>query len=344
MKWVIGAIVVFVQLSPLLCLAQTPTPDFDLNRDGIVDANDLYLFQLHWHTGQLFTPTSTPAEPTPTSTPSEPSPTSTPSATPGTPTPTRTRLPADLIITLTGEVTLEFMRIPSGSFEMGFPQEEDTAWASQLAWERPIHTVTINYDYYLQQTEITQAQWKAVMGTDPSFYAVRSDDHPVERVSWEDAQVFIGELNQLGQGVFRLPSEAEWEYACRAGTTTRFYFGDSDCDPVGCVPCELDHYAWWCTNSRGTSPVARLLPNAWGLYDLYGNVYEWCEDTWLNNYNNAPTDGSARTDGSPDNRVTRGSWRNYPEARRYRSGFRTNHPSTMRHDSTGFRLLREMDE
>ena len=142
-------------------------------------------------------------------------------------------------------------------------------------------------------TEITQLQWKTVMGADynPSFW--KGDSLPVEQiVSWDSCQSFLAKLNQLDPGKnYRLPSEAEWEYACRAGTTTRFYWGD-DPDYL-----RVESYAWYFGNfNESTHPVATKIPNAWGLYDMCGNVWEWCEDDSHDNYNGAPTDGSAWVD------------------------------------------------
>lgn len=301
----------------------TPTPNFDANRDGIVDAMDLILFQEYWQSGQRYTPTPVP----------------------DTPTPTATHDDTYWVVTLPGNVQMEFAVIPSGTFEMGFPLRYSSSWAVHPDWLRPVHTVGIGYDFYMGKTEVTVAQWKALMNNDPSQFGYLGDDRPVEKVSWNDCQAFIAALNQLEQGTFRLPSEAEWEYACRAGTDTLYYFGDSVCSPTGCVSCDLDDYAWWCGSLGGgpTRPVAQLLPNAWGLYDMYGNVYEWCQDDWFTNYNNAPNDGSARGDGSSLGCVARGSWRNYEDAREYTSFKRTQHSRDMRHDSQGFRLVREKD-
>ena len=125
----------------------------------------------------------------------------------------------------------------------------------------------------MQTTEVTQGQWKTVMGENPSNFYDCGNDCPVENVSWEDAQIFINVLNQTGTGTYRLPTEAEWEYACRAGTTTRYYTGDLETD--------LDRAGWYHTNT-GSKPhsVGGKEPNAFGLYDMHGNVLEWCEDDW----------------------------------------------------------------
>jgi formylglycine-generating enzyme required for sulfatase activity len=209
------------------------------------------------------------------------------------------------------------VRIPAGSFMMGSPDTE----RSRASDEGPVHQVTIDYDFYLGETEVTQAQWKAVMGSNPaSDYGV-GDDYPVYYVSWDDCQAFIAALNALGQGTFRLPSEAEWEYACRAGSTARFYFGDSLGCGDGCENCEENkgeilipyrsHYMWYSSNSEGVNhPVRQRFSNAFGLYDMAGNALEWCQDSKHADYTGAPNDGSAWEAGGGDgSRVLRGgSW------------------------------------
>jgi formylglycine-generating enzyme required for sulfatase activity len=178
--------------------------------------------------------------------------------------------------------------------------------------EEPVHLVDIGYDIYMGKYEITQGQWVAVMQDYPDASSERGlgNNYPVYSLCWGECQDFITALNQLGEGIFRLPSEAEWEYACRAGTTTRFYFGDSICSPTGCDSCDLDDYAWWCANSEGsTHPVGEKLPNAFGLFDMHGNVLEWLQDYWHNNYIGAPTDGSVWNSPSleyPNYRMLRG--------------------------------------
>ena len=164
---------------------------------------------------------------------------------------------------------------------------------------------------------ITQAQYETVMETNPSRFK-NNPQNPVESVSWDDAQAFCQKLSQITGKTYRLPTEAEWEYACRAGTTTRFYFGD-DANRLG-------DYAWYDGNSgffwSKTHPVGQKKPNAWGLYDMSGNVFEWCEDDWHGNYIGAPTDGSAWLKNGNDNRslLRGGSWYNIPNF--CRSAFR----------------------
>jgi formylglycine-generating enzyme required for sulfatase activity len=193
---------------------------------------------------------------------------------------------------------MEFASIPSGSFEMGSPESDPDSYDS----ERPVHTVTFNYSFEMMTTEVTQGMWLEVMGSNPAFgYGVGSN-YPVYNVSWNDCQEFVDVMNVLDPNYeYRLPSEAEWEYACRAGTTTRFYWGD---DPSYSL---IDQYAWYYENSGSiTHPVAQKLPNAWGLYDMSGNVREWCEDYWHDDYTGAPTDGSPWISPSSSYRVIRG--------------------------------------
>ena len=163
---------------------------------------------------------------------------------------------------------MEFVSIPQGSFQMGAPEGEQ----GSSSRERPVHTVTFNYDFEIMTTEVTQGMWLEVMGGNPSHFT-GDLNRPVEYVSWDDCQVFVDAMNILDPyHTYRLPSESEWEYCCRAGTTERFYWGE---DPGN---TDINNYAWWACNSGGTHPVAQKLPNAWSLYDMSGNVYEWCED------------------------------------------------------------------
>jgi len=174
---------------------------------------------------------------------------------------------------------LEMILIEPGTFTMGSlandPERHHYDW--------PQHEVTLSKPFYMGKFEVTQAQWEAVMGSEShkSKYRPRPDN-PVEKVSWIHCQLFIRKLNQLGQGTFRLPTEAEWEYACRAGTGTRYFFGDTTNN--------ADHYMWWSGNNfpEGTKEVGLKQPNPWGLYDMHGNVSEWCSDRFVKPYERAP--------------------------------------------------------
>ena len=191
----------------------------------------------------------------------------------------------------------EMVVLPAGSFEMGSNENAD---------ERPVHRVNVP-SFLIGKTEVTQGQWKAVMGSNPSSFSQCGDDCPVERVTWNEAQDFARRLSQKTGKQYRLPSEAEWEYAARAGSSTKWSFGDSE--------YQLGDYAWFSANSQNkTQRVAQKRPNAFGLHDMHGNVWEWVQDCWHDNYIGAPTDGSAWTTAcSSTYRVLRGgSWNVIP--------------------------------
>jgi formylglycine-generating enzyme required for sulfatase activity len=168
----------------------------------------------------------------------------------------------------------------------------------------------------MQTTEVTQGQWKSVMGSNPSSFSNCGDDCPVEEVSWYDVQAFITEMNQRGEGTYALPTEAQWEYAARAGSTTAFANGDITETGSG-YDSNLDAMGWYNYNSGSvTHPVEQKQANAWGLYDMHGNVYEWCQD-WYGSYSSdAVTDPDGPSSGSF--RVYRGGSWNY-DARYCRS-------------------------
>ena len=229
--------------------------------------------------------------------------------------------------TFTNTIGMEFVRIPAGEFEMGSPSGEG------YSFEGPVHHVTIKNPFYLGRYEVTQKQWRAIMGDNPSYFT--GDDLPVEQVSWDDVQEFIKKLNEKeGTDKYRLPSEAEWEYACRAGTTTRYSFGDSE--------SELGDYDWYENNSDSkTHMVGLKKPNSWGLYDKHGNVWEWVQDEWHYGYDGAPTDGGAWESGDSANRVVRGGgWRF--DARFCRSTFRGSYGPRHSDPDLGFRILQEV--
>ena len=249
---------------------------------------------------------------------------------------------------LPGDVKLEMVRIPAGSFQMGSPKKE----RGRSGDEGPAHKVTINYDFYMGKYEVTQAQWKAVMGRNPVYRCGIGDNYPVSHISWNQCQAFISKLNQFGKGIFRLPSEAEWEYACRAGTQERFYFGDSLEAGDTCEDCkaqmllgERSDYMWYCGNNSpwgepdfGAKPVGRKRPNAFGLYDMHGNVWEWCLDEYHFNYKGAPTDGSAWRIKAGTPRVLRGGAWDY-HAKKCRSAVRNGYSPGRGYTFHGLRLV-----
>jgi formylglycine-generating enzyme required for sulfatase activity len=199
-------------------------------------------------------------------------------------------------IDLGSGVKLELVAIPSGKFLMGSPNDEK----GRVDDEGPQHWVTISNPFYIGKYAVTQEQYVAVMDTNPSCFT--GTKNPVEVVSWNDAAAFCRMLSRRTGKTIRLPTEAEWEYACRAGTTTRFYAGDSD--------TVLDSISWFEGNSRGTThPVGGKAANAFGLYDMHGNVAEWCQDFYDANYYaiSPNVDPTGPTSGS--GRVARGgSW------------------------------------
>lgn len=224
---------------------------------------------------------------------------------------------------------MEFVLIPAGKFVMGSPSGEEGRYND----EGPVHEVTINNSFYMGKYPVTQKQWNKVMGNNPSDF--KGEDRPVESVSWEDVQEFVKKLNEKeGANKYRLPSEAEWEYACRAGKQTRYSFGDDE--------SKLNEYAWYNENSGyETHPVGKKKPNSWELYDMQGNVWEWVQDKWHDNYEGAPSDGSVWEDEVGSFLVFRGgSWS--VNAGNCLSASRGGDNPRGRDDDLGFRLLRKL--
>jgi formylglycine-generating enzyme required for sulfatase activity len=239
-------------------------------------------------------------------------------------------------------VWLEMVSIPGGSFMMGSPKGE----AERLESEEPQQAVTLS-SFCLGKYPVTQAQWRAVAALDqvnrsldPDPASFKGDNRPVERVSWYEAVEFCDRLSQRTKRPYRLPSEAEWEYACRAGTTTPFHFGET-------IATELANYDGNYTYGaapkglyrKGTTPVGSFgVANAFGLCDMHGNVWEWCADHWHENYRGAPTDGSAwLSENEGARRLLRGgSWSYIP--RICRSADRVRYNPDYRDNSCGFRI------
>ena len=232
------------------------------------------------------------------------------------------------------DINLDMMLIPSGSFQMGTPDQEIERLCKEydrdyFQRESPQHTVNISA-FFMGRYPITQAQWRAIaatakididLETNPSRF--KGDELPVESVKWYKATEFCKRLSRETKREYRLPSEAEWEYACRAGTTTPFYFGET-------ITGELANYDagyTYADEPKGeyreeTTPVGQFPPNAFGLYDMHGNVWEWCADTWHDNYDRAPRDGSVWIKNGDDNcsPLRGGSW--YFNPNYCRSAFR----------------------
>lgn len=215
--------------------------------------------------------------------------------------------------------------IPGGSFEMGANDCGEDA--------QPVHHVNVN-SFLLGQTAVTYGQWKAVMGASSRSISQCGDECPVSQVSWEDAQMYVTKLSERTGKRYRLPSEAEWEYAARAGSTGRWSFGDDE--------DQLDRHAWFGFNSFGrTQIVGQKKANAFGLFDMYGNVWQWVQDVWHPSYHGAPTDGSAWMDGGDGElRVLRGgAWFDKPVS--LQSAYRSWNTSVMHYYGAGLRVARD---
>jgi len=294
------------------CLAHGSSLPGDNNKDGFVGADDLLILRQNWHrgarpSGEFFT-VNFPEFPA-------------------------------------GARPLRMVRIPAGTFFMGADNERGGGF-----FESPRHQVTITQDFFMGETEVTQAQWRAVMGTLPeNLKGGVGDDYPVFKVSWNAIQDFLTVLNGLGVGIYRLPTEAEWEYACRAGTVSppdRFFFGPNLLADDSCGPSALaDQYMWWCGNNSpiGVKPVAQKLPNAFGLFDTHGNVYEWCHDFYQADFYSTPEATAPNplcVNSSSGTRVLRGgSWS--IASRFCRSATRSSSTPGFSRNDIGFRLMRQ---
>ncbi len=241
------------------------------------------------------------------------------------------------------EIGMEFVLIPAGTFIMGSPLDEPFRDQGEVQ-----HTVTITNDFYLQATEVTLGQWWALMGK--KFFGRRkgSIDMPVTKVCWHDAKKFIKKLNRRGDGIYRLPTEAEWEYAARAGSTTAYSWGDTiDCSRAmyGNNPLKDDSCTLYFETLRippgGPAPVKSFAPNVWGLYDMHGNVWEWCSDCYLACKDKNPEIDPRIETGSMPKVRRGGSW--FKHARSLRSANRAYGHASTRFQTTGFRVVRILD-
>ncbi|MDD9300926.1 MAG: formylglycine-generating enzyme family protein [Desulfobacter sp.] len=241
---------------------------------------------------------------------------------------------------ITNEMGMTFIRVDPGSFKMGSPVNEPFRNKDEQQ-----HTVTITSGFYLQQTEVTLKQWRAVMGKPWLFRRRGKENMPITRISWYDCVKYIKQLNKKTHGRYRLPTEKEWEYACRAGAHTAYSWGnDIDCSKAMYAnntkkdqDCIL-FYETMKICANGPAPVKSFPPNPWGFYDMHGNVWEWCADSYQD-YLAGPNPSAYSTMDS-DSRVRRGgSW--YKHSHYLRSANRTYaHPGS-KFKTTGFRLVLE---
>ena len=253
----------------------------------------------------------------------------------------------------TNKLGMRFVLIPKGNFLMGSPESEQGR-----QWNERQHRVIISKDFYMGETEVTQGQWKKLVGFNPSSFSLLGKTYPVDSVSWNDCIEFIRVLNDWEQTTqYRLPTEAEWEYACRAGSTAAFANG-----PITTFSCNepepaIEKMAWYCFNSGLSNPardfkphpVKTRTPNKWGLFDMHGNVQEWVQDAckWRDFWKGRI---GASTDTYEDNiidplntkgkhRITRGGgW--YQTSKYQRSAYRTYYKPGVKRNSLGFRIVR----
>lgn len=234
--------------------------------------------------------------------------------------------------------TSKYIKMPKLSFTMGSDFHND---------EKPKHQITINYDFAISKHLVTVKEYMYFAQSTNSNYpewAIKKDfkninlnnDAPIVGVSWENAKAYCKWLSLTQNKAFRLPTEAEWEFACKANASTKYYFGDNE--------FELNKYAWYAQNSnKSAHPVGIKKPNAWGLYDMHGNVWEWCEDVWMSNYDKTPRDGSANKIGNQRIRVLRGgSWAD--SARYVRCCNRNGYDFDSCDNDIGFRIVLDEKE
>lgn len=226
---------------------------------------------------------------------------------------------------ITNSLGMTFVYVPPGTFRMGSPIDERGRFEGE-----ELHRVTLTKGFYMQTTEVTQGQWRRVMGENPSVFDQCGEDCPVENVSWLDVQEFIEKINKIeSEGRYRLPTETEWEYACRAGSKMEYGFDSKK--------SELAEYAWYDSNSNWhTNPVGQKKANAWGLMDMHGNVWEWCQGCYVSYPDGPVTDPPPAAVGT--SRIRRGGgWRD--DSRFLRSAHRGSSMPQEESRAWGFRLI-----
>lgn len=239
---------------------------------------------------------------------------------------------------------IEFVRIPAGSFVMGTTEAQRSHLLDSKAWSRfeecelPAHAVTISRPFLLSKCEITQRQWKLVVGQNPS--AFKGDNLPVEMVSWEDVQGYLRKLNDHSKAKYRLPTEAEWEYCCRAGSTNLFGLGPGE---EAVAREHLACYAWYrAVADNKTHRVGEKKPNAWGLHDMHGNLWEWCQDYYASAfYLTSPSADPLNRETAPERVLRGGSW--FLDWPNLRAAYRSGNLPELRSQYVGFRLVRETE-
>jgi len=226
---------------------------------------------------------------------------------------------------------MTFTRIPAGSFIMGSPEDEPGRENDEIQ-----HKVIITKDYFMQTTVITQGQWMSLMNNNPSIYNSCGNNCPVDNISWYDTQDFIKKLNNLGEGTYRLPTEAEWEYAARAGTQTPFFWGECLSDYANYNGNETVSECPKSVFRNTPLPVSSFLPNAWGLYDVHGTIWEWCQDYKADYSKETVTDPTGPKSGQI--RIHRGGGFVSPE-KNCRSAFRPAMEPDFKNNTFGARLV-----
>lgn len=226
-----------------------------------------------------------------------------------------------------------FVLVHPGAYLMGSPEYEAGRGSDEV-----IHEVTLTRPFHIQKAPVTQKLWQAVMGNNPASFKESAENFPVETVTWNECQEFLRRLNEFSRGRRRLPTEAEWECACRAGGATAFSTGD-----ISELYCGRDEIlwqtGWYCANSgRRSCPVGRKNPNGWGLLDMHGNIGEWCLD-WYGSYPAASCQDPLGPNGGTVKVVRGGSW--FSSAKNCRSASRFYWPPNLKSDCIGFRLVKE---